>query len=94
MTLIREGATPIGSGGEVLEALGLNYTIRRTKYEIRNMELSNDEKIIVSVLENESLHIDDIALKTKLSTTVLGGILTMMEMKGIVKNVSGVWGLC
>jgi predicted Rossmann fold nucleotide-binding protein DprA/Smf involved in DNA uptake len=58
------------------------------------MELSNDEKIIVSVLENESLHIDDIALKTKLSTTVLGGILTMMEMKGIVKNVSGVWGLC
>ena len=52
-------------------------------------ELSEDEKIIYEALEVEEKCVDEIQSYTKLSIDNLLMYLTMMELKGIIKQVDG-----
>jgi len=93
--LIREGATPVSHAQDVLEGLKLsNYPINQLTNKREENNLSKDEKKIVELLTNENLHIDDLIIKAQIPSFKIGSILTMMELKGIVKNRSGLWMLC
>jgi DNA processing protein len=86
--LINQGAKPVTGGKDIMEALDL---IRITSY-IENkkiMPASPAEELIISHLGAEPLHIDELARLTKLDTPLLNSALTMMEMKGMVKNLGG-----
>lgn len=52
-------------------------------------ELSEDEKLIYEALEIEEKCVDEIQSYTKLSIDNLLMYLTMMELKGIIKQVDG-----
>jgi len=84
--LIKQGAKLVNSAADILEELDL--AARSLKLEAREVvpETPEEEKIL-KVLGNDELHIDQIIKKSKLPTPVVTSTLTMMEMKGKVKNL-------
>lgn len=84
--LIKSGAKAITKYEEILEELGLT----KDKECINNKSIvpaSPEEKTILSLLSTEPLHIDAIAQKAKNSAKKISSALTLMEIKGMVKNL-------
>lgn len=96
--LLKQGAKLVTEASDILEELNIrNKPISQlTNNPINNKmkKLSNEERKILELLQNESLHFDEIAKKSAIIAAKLGSILTMMEMKGMIKNFgSGVYGV-
>jgi len=84
--LIKEGAKLVNSVEDILEELNLEG--RSLKLKAREVvPESPEEEVILEVLGNDELHIDQIIKESKLPTPVVTSTLTMMEMKGTVKNL-------
>lgn len=89
LNLIKQGAKLVTEAGDILEDLNIKYkrvNIKDTS-KILNINLSDEEKKIVEVLNSENLHFDEIARKTGIESGKLGSMLTMMEMKSVIKNL-------
>lgn len=105
MKLLKQGAKMVTDVEDILEELKLSNqptclparqvnqsTNQLMEEKIRN--LTAEEKKILELLQNENLHFDEMVRKTKLSSSQLGILLTLLEMKLVVKNVgNGVYGL-
>lgn len=86
--LIKMGAKLTNSVQDVLEELNLSSAIEYK--EARKIIPDNqEEKLILEILSNEPIHIDKIISRTKLDTAIANSTLTIMEMKGKVKNIGG-----
>ena len=48
---------------------------------------SAEEAIILARLNYEPIHVDELIRLTNLDTSVINSTLTIMEMKGLVKNL-------
>jgi DNA processing protein len=86
--LIKQGAALITSAQDVMEILNL----KNIKEIISNREIlpsSPTEAIILQTLSKEPIHIDVIIKKTSLGSGVVMSTLTLMEMKGKIKNMGG-----
>ena len=92
LRLIEKGAKLVVSPDDVIKDLGLKINDLR-KNEKTYAGLSKDEKKIVELVENESLNFDEIASKLKLDSSKLGTILSMLEIKGIIKNSGGKYSI-
>lgn len=86
--LIRSGAKIVTSVKDVLEELRLEKRAQAGEMK-KIIPASKDEEIILSKLSHEPTHIDTISKLTKLGTSVVGSTLSIMEMKGMVKNIGG-----
>ncbi len=84
--LIKAGAKLVNSVEDILDEL--NLEARGQKVEARTVvpETTEEEKIL-EVLGNDEVHIDQIIQKSTLPTSQVSSTLTMMEMKGKVKNL-------
>ena len=84
--LIKAGAKLVNSVEDILEELQLEA--RSQKLEAREVvpESSEEEKIL-EILGNDEVHVDEIIQRSGFSTPTTTSTLTMMEMKGKVKNV-------
>ena len=51
--------------------------------------LTEDERIIYLALGAEKKHIDNISIESNIDTVRLNGIMTMLELKGFAKQLSG-----
>jgi len=51
--------------------------------------MTDDEQKIYTVLNAEKKHIDNISIESNIDTVRLNGIMTVMEIKGLVKQLSG-----
>jgi DNA processing protein len=56
---------------------------------IVDLQLTEEEKKVMNVLSHESLYIDIITKLTKLETATISGVLSILEIKGLVKNTGG-----
>ncbi|MEA3272216.1 MAG: DNA-processing protein DprA [Patescibacteria group bacterium] len=86
--LIKMGAKPVTSAFDILESLNL----KKAEDFVANQKIMPDtkeEKIILEYLNKEPIHIDELKRATKLDVSKLSSTLTMMEMKGKVKNIGG-----
>jgi DNA processing protein len=73
---------------DILEHLNIEY--KENKISNKNLEEENSyENIILNVLAKESLHIDKIIEKTKLSSSQVASTLAILEIKGKVINLGG-----
>ncbi|MEO9210325.1 MAG: DNA-processing protein DprA [Ginsengibacter sp.] len=64
--------------------------VSRKKQRELFIELTADEKIIIEVLkESNSIHIDELYFKSKLSSSSIAQALLMLEMQGIVDSLPG-----
>jgi DNA processing protein len=90
--LLKNGAKLVYRTEDVLEALNLNPKFRKQKLEqeVENkQDLSSEEKTILELLVNENLHIDEIIRKSGLASAQTGSLLSLMEIKSLVKNLGG-----
>lgn len=86
--LIKNGAHLITLAQDILEILNL----QDIKKFIANQEIipeSPNEAKILEFVSREPLHIDELIKKTKLDSPTINATLTLMEMKGKVKNLGG-----
>lgn len=86
--LIKSGAKLVSSAKDVLEELKIEKTkqIERIKKIIPD---SKEEEKILKILSHEPTHIDNIIKLVKLETSATISTLSLMEMKGMVKNIGG-----
>lgn len=84
--LIQNGAKLITSVKDVLDELDLQLKVDHEALE-RVMPASKDEAKLLAVLENEPLHLDELARISTLEVGTLSARLTIMELKGLVKNL-------
>ncbi|MDO8530426.1 MAG: DNA-processing protein DprA [bacterium] len=84
--LIKAGATLTESAQDVLDVLGIELAPRSfSEVASENPE----EQLIFAALKEESLTIDAILKKTKLSVPVVGAALANMEISGKIRNLGG-----
>ncbi|MEG2338363.1 MAG: DNA-processing protein DprA [Clostridium sp.] len=84
-SLIREGAKVVLDPGDILEDFGIELN-NSVSYDIN---LSTEEKRILSVLTIEELSFEDLFLKSSMERHKLISILTKMECTRLIKRVYG-----
>jgi DNA processing protein len=88
-SLIAKGAKLISSAKDIIRDLGLDNKgsnplsprLQRAKGDTK------EEQKIIDLLQNEDLHFDEIARRTKTNSSKLGSILSLMEMKGMIRSL-------
>ncbi|MFA6525237.1 MAG: DNA-processing protein DprA [Patescibacteria group bacterium] len=86
--LIKMGARVVTGVNDILDTL--NISIKVTEKEKGTIEADNPEEAkIIEVISMEPTHIDEIVENSGLPATVTNATLTMMEMKGKVRNIGG-----
>ena len=89
ISLIREGARVVMDASEILEELGIDRIMNQELRIKVEQGLTEEEKKILEVLENESKHIDDICRELSLSAAIVSGSLLKMEISGLVRSLGG-----
>ena len=84
--LIKNGAKIAFSVNDILEELDLHLKINREEIE-KVLPTSADEEKLLQILENEPLHLDEVARISTLKVSDVSARLTMMEIKGMVKSL-------
>ncbi len=88
--LIKMGAKLVNDVQDILEEL--NLTNAPQYQEARKIIPDNkEEEIILEILSaaNEPIHIDKIIIQAKLDSPVISATLSLMEIKGKVRNLGG-----
>ncbi|MCX6783186.1 MAG: DNA-processing protein DprA [Candidatus Levybacteria bacterium] len=95
--LIAKGAKLAISAKDILQELdGQSINNKNIKYKSKlkiNKDINEEEKIIINLLKNETMHFDELVKISKMNASKLGGILSIMEIKGIVSNLSDSFAL-
>lgn len=88
--LIKDGASPLLNIDDVLEEIyELRNYVKKSKEESINFsDFSDDEVKIIKLLKEQPTHSDIIAIKTGYNISTVMGILTGLELKGIIKELS------
>ena len=73
---------------DILEEL--NLTDLKTEEGIKEEEnLTEKEKIILNIIEKELIHIDKICKISKMAANKVLSIVSLLEIRGIIKNIGG-----
>ena len=86
--LIRDGAHPLLSVDDVLEALDLEVAIRQESLQRRLPEDAAERKLLES-LSHEPVHIDALQERVGLPAAEIAASLALLELKGQVRQVGG-----
>jgi DNA processing protein len=86
--LIRDGDQPLLEPGDILQALNLSQ-VPEYKAARLNIPANPQEASLLSVIGSEPVHVDDLTSQTGLPVEQVTAVLTMMELKGMVKQVGG-----
>ena len=86
--LLKNGAALVTKAEDILEAL--NWEIKPAEQLKMNLSgLTETEAKILDAIEVEEKNADEISLETKIDIDELLTTLTTMELKGIIKQVTG-----
>jgi DNA processing protein len=86
--LIQAGATPVTSSEDVLEALGFELPDKKEKQAKLFLDLLPEEKKVVDLLR-EPVPRDDLIRAMKMPTPTANALLSVMEIKGLIKEELG-----
>ena len=91
-------AALITCANDVLENMGWKKKnmINAKKQKELFIELSDDEKTVVGILQSqEQVHIDELYFKSKLNSSAVASALLMLEMQGVVASLPGkIYKIC
>ena len=103
--LIKQGAKLIESVEDVMDALGYygeqlnehvsiaskkaNKEIEKPLFDIEQLNLNNDEKTILSCLDKEPTHIEQIIAQTALTAGSVNAALISLRLKSLIKQLPG-----
>lgn len=86
--LIKQGATPITSSEDILEALGFRIEKPRLSDEEKYADCSKEEIMVINLLR-EPMERDDLIIEMKMSTAEANALLSIMELKELIKEELG-----
>ncbi|OQA45504.1 MAG: hypothetical protein BWY52_01285 [Chloroflexi bacterium ADurb.Bin325] len=86
--LIRDGATPITSAEDVLEALNLKAVPQQVATQML-FPTDEIEARLLDQLGEEPIHVDEVSRSTGLPIATVTGTLALMELKGLVRQAGG-----
>lgn len=92
-SLIAKGGKLVTSAEDILNQLMANGKGRMVSRKTTIRGDTKEEQMIIDLLVNESLHFDDLVRKTKLDSAKQGTLLSIMEMKGMIKTIDGIYSL-
>lgn len=87
--LIRNGAIPVTCCGDILSEYNWDAKYNPKKAEQQGIELTFDQAKIVELLMEGELQYDILSDMTGMDTGTLASCLTIMELKGIIKQLPG-----
>ena len=85
--LIRQGATPITCSEDILEALGFKID-NESKQQNLFDDARPEEKAVLKLL-TEPMERDELIREMKTSTGIANALLSVMEIKGLIKEELG-----
>ena len=86
--LIRQGATPIATSEELLEALGFEVNKIKENPSDKYKECGKDELKIIALL-NEPMERDELIRASGMETSRASALLSIMEIKELIKEELG-----
>ena len=84
--LIRDGAVPLFIIDDLIRDLGLEP--QREKRDILKLG-EDEERVLKAVMKSSEVTVDDICRETMMSPEKINGILTILEIKGLVDSSLG-----
>src|SRR3989339_1136369 len=86
--LLKQGATPVANSEDVLEALGFELPKDEDRQKKLFADLSPEEKKIADLLR-EPISRDDLIRAMKMPIPTANALLSIMEIKGLIKEEMG-----
>ncbi|MFA6227154.1 MAG: DNA-processing protein DprA [Candidatus Paceibacterota bacterium] len=86
--LIRLGATPIRTSTDILEALGFNIDEEPQNLELKYADCSDEELLVIKIL-SEPMSKDDLFRTLKMPVSKANAVISIMEIKGLIKESLG-----
>lgn len=86
--LLRQGATPITCSEDLLDLLGFQDLKKGRQRELELENCSPEEKNILELL-NEPMSRDELARISEMSIVELNPLISIMEIKGLIKENAG-----
>ena len=84
--LIKKGAQVVTCVNDIIEALNLSQITTYIDNK-KTIPETPEEESLLHHLSKEPMHINDLIRLTKLDTNIINSTLTIMEMKGMIKNL-------
>ncbi len=83
--LLKSGAKLVESVDDIIEELGVKKTVRQSDSKTVRGETKEEQKIL-ECLKDRQMHIDEIVRATGLTISTVAATLTVLEIKGVVKD--------
>ena len=87
--LLREGAKLVESAEDILEEFPVLSGREVTNEALQSMELGETEEAFFKLLSDEPRHIEEILNKTDAPVEKALSVLSMLEMKGLARQLPG-----
>jgi DNA processing protein len=88
--LIQQGARPLIKVEDILEVLDINLgQIQDLQVARRMLPMDQVETNLLNLLGDEPTHVDELSVKAALPVEKVAATLTMMELKGMVRQMGG-----
>ena len=90
-SLIQQGATPLLSVDDILEQLNMVHLQERMdarRTVAAGEQASEQEAKILALLSAEPKHVDDLVRGSSMPAATIGGLLAILELKGLVRQVA------
>lgn len=88
--LLRKGGVPVTCTEDILEELGIKLTKKELKKSEKELiPLAQDEKMLYDCISYEPITADELVEKLNMDTREVTCLLTMLELKGCIKRLSG-----
>ncbi|MDX1414195.1 MAG: DNA-processing protein DprA [Candidatus Promineifilaceae bacterium] len=86
--LIQQGAKLVASADDILEELNLSMVLEQSAVQLALPE-TPEEAALFEYLSAQPIHIDELSRSTGMASQLVSSTLTLMELKGIVRQVGG-----
>jgi DNA processing protein len=86
--LIQDGAHPVTNVNDILASLNLHMIPQQSEVQSIQPDTS-EERALLNLLSHEARHIDELIRESSLPANEVSSTLTVMELKGMIKQVGG-----
>ncbi len=86
--ILRDGARLVTSAREILEDLGMGVPAEGEAKQ-QTFPMTDDERHLYKYIRWEPMHIDELAASAGIPSHAAGALLTLLELKGAVRDTGG-----
>jgi DNA processing protein len=86
--LLKQGAKCVTSARDILEELHMDMVTEHVE-AVRSLPSDPTERMLLEYLQESTQHIDELTNRSGLPASTVSAILTMMELKGMVRHLGG-----